>query len=224
MSGVKLVRYDAAKRALAAAVAVDEVKRIRNEAAAMKAYARQADDQSMVHNAEALIERATRQVGLLMRKQAAAIGKAKPPSGKGQRKTDRRVGTRPDGPPTLREAGIGKHLADRARKLAKLSDDEFEDAVERGRDQGDFEELNTLLANVSTKPRVAKPKPDPHYLDWQSFTAAVQTLADSGPFDLDRLAKTARRVGFLSLNIEAADRAATRLAMWRGALREEGDV
>jgi hypothetical protein len=42
-----------------------------------------------------------------------------------------RVDTRP----TLAEAGIDKHLADRARKLGRLSDDEFEKVVTDGRDE-----------------------------------------------------------------------------------------
>jgi hypothetical protein len=62
----------------------------------------------------------------MMAAQAKTFGKAKPPSGKGQHKTDRRVSSQPDGPPTLADAGIDKNLAHRARKLAKLPPKEFE--------------------------------------------------------------------------------------------------
>lgn len=127
---MKLVRYDAARKALAAATSVDEVKNIRALAEAMKAYGQMAKDSKLIADATKIRMRAERRLGELMAEQAKAIGKAKPPSGKGQRKTDRRVRSKPDGPATLAEAGIDKALAHRARKAAKVPERTFDKQVE----------------------------------------------------------------------------------------------
>ncbi len=50
----------------------------------------------------------------------AKAEKAKPPSGKGQRKTDRRSPNRTDGAPTLAELGLSKKESSEAQLLARL--------------------------------------------------------------------------------------------------------
>lgn len=116
---VRLIKYDAACRALAEAKRVDEVKAIHNTAKMMAAYARIAKNEKMKQDAADIRERAEHRLGVLMDLQAKTAGKAKGSDRGGRRKFD---GSRRDPtntPPTLAEAGIDKHLADRARKAFK---------------------------------------------------------------------------------------------------------
>lgn len=142
---VELVRYEAARRALAAAVRVDEVKHIRDSAMAMKLYARLAGDDRMMRDATAIRERAERRLGEMMQEQMKIGGKAKATqSAKGFKKN-------PLGPPTLAEAGISKSLAARARKLAAIPEAEFEKRMEELR--------NPPPATKPSRRRKRAPKP-----------------------------------------------------------------
>jgi len=126
---VKLIKYDAACRAIAEAKRVDEVKRIRDVSIALKAYARQARNYELEADAIEIRMRATRRMDQMRQEQKATVGLAK-----GGRPYQRKA-TGGTNPPvaTLAAAGIDKDLAKEGRKLGALSDQEFEQKVTEAR-------------------------------------------------------------------------------------------
>lgn len=97
--------------------------RIVDTSMAIRAYAKQAKNKQLEVDATEIRIRAERRVGELMEAQRDT---------EGLNVGARLVGpgrTRQDDKPTLAEAGIDKHLADRARKLARVPDEQFERKV-----------------------------------------------------------------------------------------------
>ena len=121
MNQTGLAKYDAARYALSVAVEVDEVKDIRDKAAAMAAYARQAQDKELLQWATEIKVRAERRAGEMMRDMEKNTGN------KGQFTGSTIVV--PPAPPTLAEMGISKNESSRWQKLAAVSDEKFEEAV-----------------------------------------------------------------------------------------------
>jgi hypothetical protein len=119
-----LTRYEAARRALAEARRVDEIKGIRDRAAALAEYARQAKDTQLLKDATEIRFRAERRGGELL----AAMPKAKEaegnPGGRGAPIVRSPVETAQS--PTLAELGITKTQSSRWQKLAALPDEKFE--------------------------------------------------------------------------------------------------
>lgn len=132
MMSVALTRYDAACKALAEAVSVDEVKDIRDKAVAMAAYARQAKNHDMEADAVALRMRATRRLDQLRQAQKETVGLNQ---GAVPGKTGLRGNPVLDPRPTLASQGIDKNLAHQARTLGALSDEKFETVVADARDK-----------------------------------------------------------------------------------------
>ena len=132
----RLVPYDICCRALAEAVAVDDVKDIHDQAAAMAEYARRAKNHKAEADAVAIRMRAARRLGQLMQAQKESVGLATGGEHGGRRRID---GSRADPSilrPTLAMQGIDKHLAHQARTLGALSDSDFETVVSDARDKG----------------------------------------------------------------------------------------
>ncbi len=120
MSNTALVRYEAARNALAEAHRVDEVKDIRDKAEAMAAYARQAKDSELIQYATEIKVRAERRCGeLLARTERAPAGR--PAANMSERATD--------SPPTLADMGLTRDESSRYQQLAAMPADHFETAV-----------------------------------------------------------------------------------------------
>ena len=149
----ELIRYDAACKAITAAKAVDEALTIRNSADALRAYARQAKNKGAEVDMAEIRIRAERRVGELMTAQRETEGLATGAAGGGKRDGLRGSLMDPrDARPTLAEAGIDKHLADRARKLSSVPKDEFEEKISewRGRVSSETERVTTDLLKSGT--------------------------------------------------------------------------
>jgi hypothetical protein len=124
--GSQLRFYDAAKSSLAEARRIDEVKNIRDKAIAIAAYARQANDTQLLEDAAEIRTRAERRVGEMMAEMAASDQRAG--VGRPSKINPRRT--------NLQAMGINEHLADRARRLSRHSQDDFEnDVIPRARER-----------------------------------------------------------------------------------------
>lgn len=116
-----LIRYEAARVALAEAHRVDEVKDIRDKAEAMAAYARQAKDSELIQYATEIKVRAERRCGEMLtttEKNRGAAGVGPIEVARYDRDT-----------PTLAQMGISKDESSRYQQLAAMPADHFETAV-----------------------------------------------------------------------------------------------
>lgn len=134
----ELVRYEAARRALAEAVAVDEVAEIRSQAEAMRHYARQAGDKTLEIQSAQLRFRAERRLGELILAQKETVGLNTGSRGQLRGKDDS-GGAKSEQPederPRLADIGIDRKLSSKAQKLAAMDAAEFEHALARHREE-----------------------------------------------------------------------------------------
>jgi N6-adenosine-specific RNA methylase IME4 len=117
-----LVRYDAARKALAEACRVDEAKKIRDQAMALQEYARQAKDGDLIGWATEIRLRAERKAGELLRSMADAGERA--PQGGDRKSKSQGVILK------LADVGVSPMQSSRWQKLAEMASDSFERKVE----------------------------------------------------------------------------------------------
>ena len=134
-----LVNYNAARKALALAHRVDEVKSIRDKAMAMQLYAKQAKDTELIDYATDIRLRAEQRAGELLSEMEKAKGtrgqlrgKRKATSkgkGKGKGSSGGNKARSPEETKTLAELGITKRESSDWQKLAQMPEEEFEAKV-----------------------------------------------------------------------------------------------
>jgi hypothetical protein len=122
-----LSRFEAAKRALAEARGIDEVKQVRDQAEALRLYIRQRGDSLEMQNAVAEIKlRAERRAGELL----ASMEKNKGARGMGVPSHDATA-------PTLGELGISRSQSSRWQREAGVEPDDFERFLEETKAKGE---------------------------------------------------------------------------------------
>jgi N6-adenosine-specific RNA methylase IME4 len=173
-----LFHYDAACRALAEAVRVDEVKNILDVTVAMRIYAKQAKNREAEANAVELRMRATRRLDQLIQAQKETVGLAKG----GQPYQRRSTGVAATPVATLGMQSIDKNLAKQARALGALSPERFEQAVADARSATTRAFRNVVNAAIIEQERE----------DYRARIEHGGTVAD-----LEALIKAGRRFGVI---------------------------
>jgi hypothetical protein len=164
-SSEQLPLFSAAKTALAQAVRVDEVIQIKTIAAQLAAAARVAKDGQLAADAAELRLRAERHLGEMMKKQAETIGLNKGGGEKGVGRRGMRVKDKPalkvKSSPSLKQAGIDKSLANKARVAAAIPKDRFERET--------VPDTRKRAERLAARERVVRPGP----MDASRFALAV---------------------------------------------------
>ena len=189
-----LVKYNAARNALAEAHAIDEVKDIRDKAEAMAAYARQAKDTEMIQWVTEIKVRAERRAGQML---------AEMPKAKGTQLNGKSIGGHIVVPPkndekTLADLGITKNESSRWQKLAGVSEEQFEHAIAAAKEVAG--EVTTAAMLRSAKPENEKkekkapvvtinaPAYDPAEDEAKEKDETIRTLSEEVDSLKDRLA------------------------------------
>lgn len=175
---MKLVKYEAARQALAEANSVDEVKDIRDKAAAVLAYGKQAKDTDLMSWAAEIKVRAERRAGQLLKE----MDMAKPP-GINQHKVDRSHDA--TDPPTLSEMGLDKSQSSRWQKIAAIPEDKFDEMVS---DRKGKEKPITTQALLRW---VQQDKNEKLNTESQEFNGKYGVIVIDPPWDMKKIERSA---------------------------------
>ena len=136
----QLTKYDAARRALAEARSVDEVKAILNKAEALRQYARQHKDVDMERWLCEIKLRAARGIGELTAEMDKSPGaRTDQPLSKGEKKLKKEA---------LKEAGLSKDLVSRCEQIARVPEGAFERHIAEKKERGQAVSAKELIQIV----------------------------------------------------------------------------
>jgi N6-adenosine-specific RNA methylase IME4 len=154
-----LVKYDIARRALAEAKRIGEVKSIRDKAAAMQHYAKQAKDRQLINDATDIRLRAERRAGELLAQMDKNKGARGNPKGRGAKIVRSSDAT---AHPRLSDLGVSKTQSSRWQRFADLPQTKFEAHVAKATRlamatiEGDKELLRKVRAQEAEERRAAR--------------------------------------------------------------------
>jgi site-specific DNA-methyltransferase (adenine-specific) len=167
---VALIKFDAARRALAEAHRIDEIKAIRDKAEALRLYFKQQGESLVMQNQAAEIKlRAERKAGTLLAEMEKSKGMQF--GGRNADGSVRRLHDETADAPTLADIGITKIQSYRFQRVARIPEHLFEEFIEHTLSVGG--ELTTkglLERHPEVHHRSPSPSPSgaeqlPHYLE-----------------------------------------------------------
>jgi hypothetical protein len=149
----ELTRYNVAKKALAEAIRVDEVKLIRDQAMGLRLYAAQAKDRALLDMATEIRLLAERRCGALLRDMAASGERAVRKNMKSQATTSK-----------LSDLGVTKSQSSQWQRLADLEDDDFEAmvAVAKHKATGGIDRAQQPKRKPTKRKSKPPPRPEAH--------------------------------------------------------------
>jgi hypothetical protein len=155
----QLIKYNAARHALAVARQVDEVKDIRDKAEAMRLYGQMAKDKQLEVDAAEIRIRAERRLGELIAAQKATVGLNRGTRVQGRDTTGSSVVVADDRRQTLAQVGISKDLSSRAQAIAAVPEAQFEKEVGKWRDRVEAEGARVTTRLVAAGQKAQKEQP-----------------------------------------------------------------
>lgn len=173
-ASLTLVHFDRARQALELASSIDEVKAIRDQAEALRQYARQSRQSLEMQNRCAEIKlRAERKAGEML----AVAAKHE-----GGRPTETSRIDRQVSPPRLADIGISRDQSSRWQAVASIPERTFEAHIAATKDAG--EELTTAgLMRAAERPHVAHNSGENEWYTPREFIDAARAVL--GRIDLD---------------------------------------
>lgn len=187
-----LVRYEAARKALTELQRVDEVKDIRDKAAAMQMYARQAKDPELIDHATEIRMRAEIRAGELLAEMAERKERHAGKAPKGSR-----VAT-PTPQPKLSDIGVSKSQSSRWQRLAALSKEDQEEKIKQAKRKAEA----AVAPTIKSVAQKTKAKPSRAVSPTDRCTMRVRSLILEF---MDMLVATEFRDFFAALHDEIDD-------------------